>query len=186
MKLKATGNGEGRTCLICGKQFWPKTIESYYCSRKCQQAAYRKKKREEAAKQKLQKQIDAIPEGRTYISVHEALLIYDVNRTTLYRWIRSGRVKSIRTGSHSIRLKIEELDKLLPHRLEVDRSKLFTNNIFDMTPAHCYTIGEICKKFDLDDSTVWAHIRKYSIPTRQVGNYVYAPKSEIDKLYKSL
>ena len=149
MKLKATGNGEGRTCLICGKQFWPKTIESYYCSRKCQQAAYRKKKREEAAKQKLQKQIDAIPEGRTYISVHEALLIYDVTRTTLYRWIRSGRVKSIRTGSHSIRLEIEELDKLLPHRLEVDRSKLFTNNIFDMTPAHCYTIGEICKKFPL-------------------------------------
>ena len=27
-------------------------------------------------------------------------------------------------------------------------------------------------------------IRKYSIPTRQIGNYVYVPKKEIDKLYK--
>ena len=26
----------------------------------------------------------------------------------------------------------------------------------------------------------------HSIPTRQIGNYVYVPKSEIDKLYKSL
>ncbi|MDB8919929.1 DNA-binding protein, partial [Parabacteroides merdae] len=27
---------------------------------------------------------------------------------------------------------------------------------------------------------------RHSIPTRQIGNYVYVPKSEIDKLYKSL
>nr|DAX11456.1 MAG TPA: hypothetical protein [Bacteriophage sp.] len=30
------------------------------------------------------------------------------------------------------------------------------------------------------------HIRKYSIPTRQIGNYVYAHKESIDKLYKDI
>ena len=29
-------------------------------------------------------------------------------------------------------------------------------------------------------------IRKYSIPTRQIGNYVYAPKADIDNLYKDV
>nr|MCB6595746.1 DNA-binding protein [Bacteroides cellulosilyticus] len=32
----------------------------------------------------------------------------------------------------------------------------------------------------------YAHIRKYSIPTRQIGNYVYAHKESIDKLYKDI
>ncbi len=30
------------------------------------------------------------------------------------------------------------------------------------------------------------HVRKYSIPSRQIGNYVYVPKQEIDNLYKSV
>jgi predicted DNA-binding protein YlxM (UPF0122 family) len=56
--------------------------------------------------------------------------------------------------------------------------------LYSLEPEDCYTIGEIAKKFRINDSTVYAHIRKYSIPTRQIGNFVYAPKSEIDKLYK--
>ena len=42
------------------------------------------------------------------------------------------------------------------------------------------------KKFHLEDSTVYLHIRKYSIPTRQIGNFVYVPKKEIDNLYKGM
>lgn len=57
---------------------------------------------------------------------------------------------------------------------------------YSMEPEDCYTIGEISKKFGINDSTVYAHIRKYSIPTRQIGNYAYAPKTEIDNLYKDV
>lgn len=55
-----------------------------------------------------------------------------------------------------------------------------------LEPKDCYTIGEIAKKFHINDSSVFKHMRRHSIPTRQIGNYVYVPKSEIDKLYKSL
>ena len=53
-------------------------------------------------------------------------------------------------------------------------------------PKDCYTIGQIAKKFHINEGTVLTHIRRNSIPTRQIGSYVYVPKSEIDKLYKSL
>lgn len=56
--------------------------------------------------------------------------------------------------------------------------------LYSLEPEDCYNIGEIAKKFHINEGTVYSHIRKYSIPTRQIGNYVYAPKSEIDKLYK--
>jgi len=55
---------------------------------------------------------------------------------------------------------------------------------YRLEPEDCYTIGEIAKKYKVNDSTVYLHIRKYSIPIRQIGNYVYVPKSEIDQLYK--
>ena len=52
-------------------------------------------------------------------------------------------------------------------------------------PKDCYTIGEIAKG-SISTNGVFKHIRRHSDPTRQIGNYVYVPKSEIDKLYKSL
>ena len=55
---------------------------------------------------------------------------------------------------------------------------------YSLEPKDCYTIGEVCEKYHMHDSTLYLHIRKYSIPMRQIGNYVYVPKKEIDNLYK--
>ena len=75
---------------------------------------------------------------------------------------------------------------MFPKRFEKPKKGKDLVPLYNMEPENCYTIGEICKKYRLNDSSVWAHIRKYSIPSRQIGNYVYVPKKEIDKLYKSL
>lgn len=56
--------------------------------------------------------------------------------------------------------------------------------LYRLEPDDCYTIGEITEKFGKSNTTVYTHTRKYSIPTRQIGKYVYVPKSEIDQLYK--
>ena len=56
---------------------------------------------------------------------------------------------------------------------------------YSLEPEDCYTIGEVCEKYHINDSSVWAHVRRYSIPSRQIGNYVYVPKEEIDNLNKS-
>lgn len=178
MRLKTSGKGEMRICPICGTRFTPKTLESIYCSRKCQQTAYRQKKRQEKEAEKLQKQIDEIKDGKKYLTVEQASVVFNINKVTLYRWIREGKIPATRTGQYGTRLELKEVEKVLPYRAAEEKDEILATNIFDMNPAHCYTIGEICQKFDIDDSTVWAHIRKYSIPTRQVGNYVYAPKSE--------
>ena len=76
--------------------------------------------------------------------------------------------------------------KRLPLREEpIDRSKPLPK-FYSMEPEDYYTIDEISKKFDINDSTVYGHIRKYSIPTRQIGNYVYTTKAYIDNLYKDV
>ncbi len=69
----------------------------------------------------------------------------------------------------------------------IDEQKARRRNepkLYNLEPEYCYTIGEITAKFGITEGTVYKHIRKFSIPIRQIGNYVYAPKSEIDQLYK--
>mgnify|MGYP000873109942 CR=1 FL=1 len=67
---------------------------------------------------------------------------------------------------------------IMPEEPKKEVKKLHYN------PSECYTIGEISCKFGVSDSSVYKHIRKFSILTRQIGNYVYASKSEIDNLYR--
>ena len=77
-----------------------------------------------------------------------------------------------------------ELTKLYPFRPKATDKPKAVKKLYSLEPKDCYTIGEISKKYKVNDSTVYGHIRKYSIPTRQIGNYVYVPKKEIDNLYK--
>jgi uncharacterized protein YjcR len=53
-----------------------------------------------------------------------------------------------------------------------------------MSLDKCYKVGEIQEKYGVSHATIYKHIRRYGIPIRQIGNCVYAPKKEIDNIYK--
>lgn len=76
--------------------------------------------------------------------------------------------------------------KLYPLRPKATEPVKPLAKLYRMEPEDCYTVGDVAKKYRMDDSTVYLHIRKYSIPTRQIGNFVYVPKKEIDDLYKDI
>ncbi len=76
--------------------------------------------------------------------------------------------------------------KLYPPRKKALTKPKPVAKLYSLEPKDCYTIGEITEKFLVNESTVYLHIRKYSIPTRQIGNFVYVPKKEIDNLYKGV
>ncbi len=110
--------------------------------------------------------------------------MFEISRDVLYRQIRKGVIPFINMGQKQIRVSKTELAKLYPLRKDPLANDKPEPKMYSLEPKDCYTIGEIVKKYHVDDSTLWAHIRKYSIPTRQIGNYVYVPKKEIDQLYK--
>src|SRR5574344_49496 len=173
-----------RNCRICGKTFMAKTIESWYCSHKCSNIAYKHRKAEEVRQKKLDEIARKIPNVKEYIKIPEAYALFGISRESLYRLIRKGKILSANIGGMQILVSKSELMKKFPLRknpLEKEKPKV---KLYSLEPKDCYTIGEICQKYHMDDSTVYLHIRKYSIPTRQIGNYVYVPKIEIDNLYK--
>ena len=136
--------------------------------------------------QKLDEVVKKIPKSKDYITVPEAYALFGISKETLYRLIRKGVISSVNVGERQIRLSKEELLKLYPLRKKALAKPKPIAKLYSLEPKDCYTIGEISKKFHLEDSTVYLHIRKYSIPTRQIGNFVYVPKKEIDNLYKGM
>lgn len=69
-----------RKCRFCGKVFLIKTLDSYYCCKKCSDAAYAKKKRTEAREKKLALIAKSVPKIREFLSVKEAVAIYGVGK----------------------------------------------------------------------------------------------------------
>ena len=156
------------------------TIESQYCSPACGQKAYKIRKREQKRNEELQQVIEGLDSDRDFITVPEAIALFAVGRQTLYHYIRSGKIPSVNLGQRLTRLSKKQLGELFPLRTSVIDGEVKTvRKLYDMEPENCYTITEICKKYKVNDSTVYTQIRKYGIPTRQIGNYVYVPKSEI-------
>lgn len=174
-----------KVCEICRESFVPKTIGSVFCSKKCSNVAYRRKKaflKKEIEQEIIKEQISG---NRTYISVPEAIVLFNINKSTLYRLIRLKRIPAINLGTRSIRIERTAMEEMFPIRqTPITKEEKPKAKLYSLEPEDCYTIGEITEKFGISNTSVYTHIRKYSIPTRQIGKYVYAPKSEIDHLYK--
>ena len=172
-----------RNCPICGTSFTPKTINSRYCSEKCSRKAYKRKVAEEKRQQELNAIAESVPDNRPYISVPEAIAIYGVAKSTLYRLIRQGHIPAINLGTRLLRIDRQKLESIFPIRQEQKKDEP-KPMLFDLSFENCYTITEIAEKYDLSLTTVCNHIRKYGIPMRHQGKSIYVPKTEIHKLYK--
>jgi len=112
-----------RKCKVCGKVFLAKTLDSQFCSKRCGDV-YRKRQRDaEKREVRLSKIILQIPKARDYISVKEAVAIFGVERDTIYRLIRKGRIPAINLGTRLTRIKREDLEQLLPTRKSIKKRR---------------------------------------------------------------
>ncbi len=107
-----------------------------------------------------------------------------IGRDTLYRLIRAGSIPAINIGKRLTRISRSKLEEMFARRDQLLEEPAPKKKLYSLEPEDCYTIGEITKKYHVGETTVYTHIRKYSIPPRQIGRFVYVPKSEIDELYK--
>ncbi|EXY82483.1 DNA binding, excisionase family domain protein [Bacteroides fragilis str. 3996 N(B) 6] len=127
----------------------------------------------------------AIPNDQEYITVPEAYSLFGISKETLYRQIRKGVIPSVNVGQRQTRVSKETLMEMYPLRKSLlKKQPKPIPKLYSLEPKDCYTIQQACEKYHMNDSTLYLQIRKFSIPTRQIGNFVYVPKKGIDNLYK--
>lgn len=170
--------------MNCGGEFLPKTVASVYCSHACSKKAYKQKMKQLKNEAELKALADKIPEDRAFISVPEAGMLFGIAKRTLYRLVGRGTIPSVNLGTRLVRIDRNVMEgtfgpaRILPQAQSAPKKKLYS-----LEKEDCYSIGEIAQRFQISEGSVYNHIRKYSIPTRQIGKHVYAPKMEIDNLY---
>ena len=172
-----------KTCEHCGKQFEAKTVITRFCSKKCANDAGNAKKKAEQKETQQQELIAQIPSNRPYISIAEAVLLFGISRDTIYRLVRMGKIPAINLGERLTRISRAHIETMFAPLPVVQTIPEKQPQKMEYSQAECYTIGEITEKFGVSPSTVSHAIRRNSIPKKQIGKFVYVPKTEIDKIF---
>lgn len=99
-----------KTCEYCKQEFIAKTINTRYCSHRCNQKGYKRKHRD--AKVELAVKAAENPdlrlkqqkvdwhrfEGKPYLTLKEAALLLNITPVTLRRWVKEGVISSSKAG----------------------------------------------------------------------------------------
>lgn len=177
-----------KICEQCGKPFEAKTVVTRFCSSTCINKFGKEKKKQAKEAEYKQilleasaKQIAEI-QTRPYISITEATILFGISKDTIRRLVKSGKVPAVNLGQRLTRVSRSHIEEMfmaieLPEEPKKQAIKL------QYEPDECYTINEISKKYGVSLSTVDKVIRRNSIPKRQIGKFVYAPKEQIDKIF---
>jgi excisionase family DNA binding protein len=172
-----------KICKYCGNEFIAHQLNTVYCCKKCAVKGFNVVKREARKEAERAKIAAAIPDDRDYISVPEARAMFGVAKSTIYRLIRLGKIPAINLGSRLVRISRSYMEAHYTLRTKKDEVKC-QSDIFDMSLDKCYKMAEIQEKYRVCHAAIFKQIRRYGIPIRQIGTCVYAPKKEIDAIYK--
>jgi len=179
-----------KICEQCGKSFEAKTVVTRFCSPICVNKSGKEKKRESKDVERKQSILEqstnqiAQIQTRPYISITDATVLFGISKDTIRRLIKAGKIPAVNLGQRLTRvsrLHIEAMftEVVLPEEPKEPPVKLRYNE------SECYKITEVSEKFDISPSTVNKTIRRYSIPRRQVGKFVYVPKEQIDRIFSN-
>ena len=172
-----------KVCEHCRKPFEAKTTITRFCSKACGHKASNARKKEERKEANRQELIAKIPSNRPYISIAEAVLLFGISRDTIYRLVRMGKIPAVNLGERLTRISRAHIEAMFAPLPVVPTAPEKQPVKMDYSQEECYTIVEVSRKYGVSHSTVRSTIRRNSIPQKTVGNYVYVPKIEIDKIF---
>ena len=110
-----------RICQYCNIEFTARTTITKYCSHKCNQRAYKARKRAENVEQsnKETTRIKNIPmeqlKIKEFLTVREVAQLLNCSVRSAYYQIESGAIKAVNLGQRMTRVKRSEIDKLFTY-----------------------------------------------------------------------
>ena len=97
-----------RICQHCGEEFIAKTTVTQYCGDPCAKRAYKARKKAEkieASNEETRQQIEQPIielQAKEFLTVQETCQLLGISRTTLWRIIKDGRLKTAKLGTRVI------------------------------------------------------------------------------------
>jgi len=175
-----------RICQQCGDEFTAKTTVTKYCTHKCNQKAYKARKRNEKVVQKSnnieERKIEAIELLKTkeFLTVREVAQLLNCSIRSVYYYIEEGTIRAVNLGQRLTRIKRSEIDNLFTSVNDID---LKDEEPIQYSIHDCYNLTEVQNKYGISEKALYDIIKRNKIPKQKKGWYAYVPKVIIDNLF---
>jgi len=175
-----------RVCDYCGDKFEAKTTVTKFCSQKCRGAYYKRNERNKKIESSNRQIAAVLPshyelvQSKEFLTVKDLSIMLNSSRQTIYNLINSGKIRAANIYLKKTLIPRAEVDKLF---LSVEAIPVIPDIEKVMKIEACYTIGEVEKKFTVNNKTLYEIIKRNKIPKLKVGIYTYVPKSRIDEIF---
>ena len=88
-----------RTCEFCGKEFYAQKVSTRYCSKRCNELAYKQRRRQrqitEAEARVLQKPIEEVG-NKEFLSLQDASVLFGITKRSVYNLIYNGVLQAFK------------------------------------------------------------------------------------------
>ena len=107
-----------RICQYCNSEFTAHTTVTKYCSHKCNQRAYKARKREERIKlsnketTQIKNQPIAQLKSKEFLTVPEVAQLLNCSVRSAYYHIKNGTISAVNLGQRMTRVKRSTIDNL--------------------------------------------------------------------------
>ena len=106
-----------RKCQWCGKPFIAHTMVTRYCSKSCNEKAYKEKKRKQRLQEYEERQNEqpmqevGIVGSKLYLSPAETATILGISRATIYRHMATGIIRALQLRGRTI-IRKSDIEKM--------------------------------------------------------------------------
>lgn len=168
-----------RTCEFCGKEFYAQKVSTRYCSKRCNELAYKKRRRErqisEAEARVLQKPIEEVG-SKEFLSLQDASVLFGITKRSVYNLIYNGVLQAFKFSSRMTFVRKADIEIMFEGHLYTKKVKSERKPITEF-----YTTKEIQEKFGVSEAWVFKLAKEKKIPKVLHHGKTYWSKQHVDK-----
>ena len=168
-----------RTCEFCGKEFYAQKVTTRFCSRRCNELAYKQRRRQrqitEAEARVLQKPIEEVG-NKEFLSLQDTSVLFGITKRSVYNLIYNGVLQAFRLSSRMTLIRRADIEQIFESHVYTKKVKPERKPITEF-----YTTAEIKEKFGVSESWVFKIGKEKNIPKILHHGKTYWSKQHVEK-----
>ena len=168
-----------RTCEFCGKEFYAQKVSTRYCSKRCNELAYKQRRRQrqitEAEARVLQKPMEEVG-NKEFLSLQDASVLFGITKRSVYNLIYNGVLQAFKFSSRMTFVRKADIEIMFEGHLYTKKVKPERKPITEF-----YTTKEIQEKFGVSEAWVFKLAKEKKIPKVLHHGKTYWSKQHVEK-----
>lgn len=146
-----------KICEYCGQEFYALKTSTRFCSKSCNDRAYKMRQRVNTVKKAESENLTVSQEHtfsvinqKEYLSIKEVGILLGITSRAVYNYIYSGQLKAIKLSTRLTIIHKSDIDSMMSSTPYVKRNRISHTPITDF-----YTTAEVASKYGVNESWIF-------------------------------